>query len=605
MKINIILLITTSLILLILISLEVILHEDTKNGFINQRIDTSKSLSEFYTSEITNPLYFGDLKSLKKITNNIIQNPQITSVYVLTPKGDVLTDGTDSNLLYSQPLTLSSCPIIQSTQRTIQVTDNYICVLTPIVLSDHIGFLLIHSSLDDINLILEKEISSFILSIGVLSFLLIITNVIANKFIVLPILQLKHVTREIAKGNLGTKAEVSGSDEISGLAESFNKMGESLQKSILYGKNLEIFNREKNDLLLVLDEFALVSITDIQGNIIYTNEKFCEISKYSSDELIGQNHRILKSGNHPESFYKNLWDIISAGKIWKNVVQNKAKDGSHYWVQTIIAPIFGNDGKIEKYISIRIDITKNKENEETIKSQYELLKKVENEKGEFLAMITHELRSPLTPIVGWCDALKNPSIMAKLDEKQSKAVDTILNNSLRLQKLISDLLDSQKLDMGKMAFDIQEFSTFDLMNLIKNNFVHSLKSKNIVLDNLTKDKINLKSDEKRIEQVLTNLINNAIDFVSQETGKIEINCKNEVTDVVFEVNDNGPGIEKEKQKLLFKKFYQADTSLRREHGGTGLGLSICKGIVEGLGGQINVKSEIGKGTSFYFRIPKK
>lgn len=233
------------------------------------------------------------------------------------------------------------------------------------------------------------------------------------------------------------------------------------------------------------------------------------------------------------------------------------------------------------------------------------LEEIEKAKGEFMSMITHELRSPLTPIIGWCDALKNPTILGNLNEKQGKAVNTILSNALRLQGLISDLLDSQKLDLGKMSFDKLEFSVLDLMDRIKNNFEHSLKAKNIALDNLTKDKIILKSDEKRIEQVITNLINNAIDFVPPETGKIEINCKNEVTDVKFEVNDNGQGIEKEKQKQLFKKFYQADTSLRREHGGTGLGLSICKGIVEGLGGQIEVKSEIGKGTSFYFTIPKK
>ncbi|MDH3611301.1 MAG: ATP-binding protein [Nitrosopumilus sp.] len=374
---------------------------------------------------------------------------------------------------------------------------------------------------------------------------------------------------------------------------------------LVFSRSIAIPIREKNDLLKVLDEFALVSITDKHGNIIHANEKFCKVSKYSKNELIGQNHKILKSDYHPPSFFKNLWGTISSGKIWSNEVKNKAKDGSPYWVHTIISPIFGAKGKIERYISIRTDITKNKQNEETIKSQYKRLKDTEQQKGEFLSMITHELRSPLTPIVGWCDALKNPAILGNLNEKQNKAVDTILNNSLRLQRLISDLLDAQKLEMGKMNFDKSEFSVSNLMNKIVNNFEYALKPKNIVLDNLTKDKINLKSDEKRIEQVLTNLINNALDFVPNETGKIEINCKNEASDVVFEVIDNGPGIEKEKQKLLFKKFYQADTSLRREHGGTGLGLNICKGIVEGLGGQIDVKSEIGKGTSFYFRIPKK
>lgn len=233
------------------------------------------------------------------------------------------------------------------------------------------------------------------------------------------------------------------------------------------------------------------------------------------------------------------------------------------------------------------------------------LEEVDNSKNEFMAMIAHELRSPLTPIIGWCDALKNPTILGKLDEKQSKAVNTILNNALKLQSLISDLLDAQKLEMGKMKFDKSKFSVSELMDRVVNNFEHTVKVKNIVLNNLTKDEITLTSDEKRIEQVLTNLINNSVDFVQKETGKIEISCKEEKDSLFFEVRDNGLGIEEEKQKLLFKKFYQADTSLRREHGGTGLGLSICKGIMEGLGGEIFVNSVLGGGTSFHFILPKK
>ena len=232
------------------------------------------------------------------------------------------------------------------------------------------------------------------------------------------------------------------------------------------------------------------------------------------------------------------------------------------------------------------------------------LEEVDKSKNEFMAMITHELRSPLTPIIGWCDALKNPTILGSLDEKQSKAVNTILNNALRLQRLISDLLDAQKLEMGKMTFDKSKFNVSDLMERVLNNFEHVVKAKNITLNNLTNEEIILTSDEKRIEQVLTNLINNSVDFVQKESGKIEISCKNENEDIFFEIKDNGPGIEEEKQKMLFKKFYQADTSLRREHGGTGLGLSICKGIVEGLGGEIFVNSVLGVGSSFHFILPK-
>ncbi len=114
----------------------------------------------------------------------------------------------------------------------------------------------------------------------------------------------------------------------------------------------------------------------------------------------------------------------------------------------------------------------------------------------------------------------------------------------------------------------------------------------------------MKSDTPRLSQVFSNLINNSIDFIPKNKGKIEINAQKKDGEVLFSVKDNGLGMTLETQKSLFQKFYQADTSIRRKHGGTGLGLAICKGIVEGLGGKIWLESEVGKGTNVYFTIPR-
>ena len=129
-----------------------------------------------------------------------------------------------------------------------------------------------------------------------------------------------------------------------------------------------------------------------------------------------------------------------------------------------------------------------------------------------------------------------------------------------------------------------------------------MDDKNIQFTNTTKEKLKITSDPDRLNQVFANLIKNAVDFVP-ENGKIEINAARKNGDVIFYVKDNGKGIPKEKQDGLFKKFYQIDTSLKRSHGGTGLGLVICKGITEALGGTIWLESEVGKGATFYFKIP--
>ncbi len=232
------------------------------------------------------------------------------------------------------------------------------------------------------------------------------------------------------------------------------------------------------------------------------------------------------------------------------------------------------------------------------------LKKAEIKKDEFLSMVSHELKTPLTPIIGWCEALKMPSIGGKLNKVQDEAINSIYEDSQKLYRLIGDVLDAQTLDLNKMNFTNLPIDVGELLNKTTNNFKFTLKEKNIQLINMFKRKLIIVSDERRLSQVITNLINNAIDFVPAESGKIKLNVGDEGDSVVFSVKDNGPGIDPKKQKNLFKKFFQVDTSITRKHGGTGLGLAVCKGIINGLGGNIWVESQMGKGTTVYFNIPK-
>lgn len=140
-----------------------------------------------------------------------------------------------------------------------------------------------------------------------------------------------------------------------------------------------------------------MAITDKYGTITYANDEFCRISKYSKDELIGKNHRILKSGFHQPEFYEVLWKIISSGKIWKGEIINKAKDGSYYWVKTAIVPILDDNDIPVEYISIRTDITKQKELQEKLIVAYQRNSKIDKLAvvGELTARITHDLKNPL------------------------------------------------------------------------------------------------------------------------------------------------------------------------------------------------------------------
>ena len=239
---------------------------------------------------------------------------------------------------------------------------------------------------------------------------------------------------------------------------------------------------------------------------------------------------------------------------------------------------------------------------DTIKEKEEIAKKTDLAKDEFLAMITHELKTPLVPIQGYSDILLNEHL-GELNQQQKDRLSIIKSSSEALLAIISDLLDVQKLEIGKLRMkkedkDIKESIT---------------KSVSAILPQAEKNGIELTAhaesfivyhDPERIKQVLTNIIKNAIIAVEPKKGKIDVIMKETPSEIKISVKDNGMGIPKEKQNDLFKKFYQVDTTLTRERGGSGLGLAICKGIIDNHGGKISVESEQGKGATFTFTIPK-
>jgi signal transduction histidine kinase len=273
-----------------------------------------------------------------------------------------------------------------------------------------------------------------------------------------------------------------------------------------------------------------------------------------------------------------------------------------YWVKTTIVPLLGKDDKPEQYFGISTDITKQKELEIKLSVALEEIKKTDELKNEFASMITHELKTPLTPIRGYCEILKD-STFGTLNEDQREFVNTIELNAHRLERLIGDVLDVQKLDMGKMSFHKKDLNVDEFLKTIEKDILPLLVEKEIIFTIPRDVGIIISTDKFRLHELFENLIRNSIDFTPHK-GRIEIGMQDVGDQIIFNVSDSGVGIPQDKQSNIFKKFFQGDTSHTRKHGGTGLGLVICKGIVEGLGGKIWFESQEGVGTSFYFSIPK-
>ena len=339
-----------------------------------------------------------------------------------------------------------------------------------------------------------------------------------------------------------------------------------------------------------LDQSALVTITDISGKIIYVNDKFCETSLYSKEELIGNNLRIINSGYHPKTFFENLWNTILAGKVWRSEVKDKRKDGTFCWFDSTIIPFLDVKGAPYQFMAIRYDIT-DRVNAVKIKEQ-------------FLANISHEIRTPLFAIVNFIEFLKDTN----LNPEQINYLDLMGNSSDLLLKLINDLLDISKIEEGKLKLEKVHFNLKDLISKVLSQFENRYDDKIIKLELKYDNKIPeaLIGDSFRIQQILINLINNSYKYT--EKGKISVKTEflkfeDEAVFIEFVVRDTGVGISRENQKLLFEKYTQANDSDTRLHGGTGLGLSLVKDLVELHGGTIELSSLENKGTAIKFLLP--
>ena len=240
---------------------------------------------------------------------------------------------------------------------------------------------------------------------------------------------------------------------------------------------------------------------------------------------------------------------------------------------------------------------------DTIKQKTQEAKETDIAKDEFLSMITHELKTPLVPIQGYVDILLGEHL-GPLTEKQKERLKIIKSSSESLLRIISDLLDAQKLELGKLVVKKENHDIKDTIEkAVESLRPRAIENKITVNQHLDK-KIIVPHDPERIRQVLTNLLKNSLDVVEPNSGLIEIFVEDSLKEVKISVKDNGPGIPVENQEDLFKKFYQVDTSLTREVGGSGLGLAICKGLVEEHGGIILAESTPGTGATFSFTLPK-
>jgi PAS domain S-box-containing protein len=363
--------------------------------------------------------------------------------------------------------------------------------------------------------------------------------------------------------------------------------------------------RDSESLLRTIHMHFIVSITDRAGRITEVNDSFCAISGYGRDELLGQTHRIINSGVQPAEFWFDLWRTISAGRPWRGEICNRAKSGSLYWVDSVIAPFAGADGKIEKYISIRTDITLAKRAEgarlETLRLEAEnrQIREASRLKSQFLANMSHELRTPLNAVIGFADLLHSGFIKPD-SPKHQEFLGHIGTSGRHLLQLINDVLDLSKVESGKFDFFPEPLDLSVVLKEVQDILHTAISRKRIHLSiDIDADLTDLNLDPARLKQVLYNYLSNAIKF-TDSGGHVAVRAMGQGPEHFrIEVEDSGIGISAADLPRLFSEFQQLDAGYSKQHEGTGLGLALTRRLVQAQGGEVGARSTVGAGSVFY------
>lgn len=354
-----------------------------------------------------------------------------------------------------------------------------------------------------------------------------------------------------------------------------------------------------------IDEAAIVAITDKRGIITYVNEKFCVMSKYPREELIGQTHRIINSGHHPKEFFIEMWKTIASSRTWEGEIRNRAKDGSYYWVHTTIVPFIDEHGKPAQYVAVRYEITAKKIAEEQLRVYAKKLEFSNQELTDFASVAAHDLQEPLRKIQSFSDRLKTRA-KDELKPESLEYVDRIQSSAQRMQILINDLLSYSRVTTQAQPFSLVSLNQV-ATQVISDLEIRLEQSKGSVE---FKDLPSIEADPTQMHQLFQNLISNALKFSKPEVPPV-VKIEAKVFDqsplghpgpaCQITIKDNGIGFDEKYLDRIFTIFQRLHG--RHEYEGTGIGLAVCRKIVDRHRGAITAASSPGQGATFIVTLP--
>jgi PAS domain S-box-containing protein len=369
---------------------------------------------------------------------------------------------------------------------------------------------------------------------------------------------------------------------------------------------------EVNKYKKAIDLTTITSTIDLNGIIRNVNDNYLTTYHLEWDEIIGRNMNVVESGHHPREFWETMWETILGGNVWQGEVKNKTKNGNYVWTKNIIIPIKDESEKVIEFLLIAHNITENKNAEQEIKNLNQHLEDtviqrtqklidLNDEKDNFLGMVSHDLKNPLSGILLYSELILKKSTEINNDSIL-RSTKQIVKATERMNHIIESILNISNVESGQIQLKKEPFNLNKLLLETAQHYSQKCKEKDqtIIITEITENYL-VENDISLITQIFDNLISNAIKY-SENGKRIWINQRFSDDKIIVEIKDEGLGISSKDKDRVFVKFSKLGSRPTAGESSTGLGLSIVKQLANIVGGRVWFESEENEGTSFYVEL---
>ena len=559
------------------------IHTVQTNELTQQLQEKGLTISHALVENSINPIFHDDIIKLQNLVEVTKETePDVLYVFILDSNGNVIVHTFEGGF----PLAMKNVNPANDEQniKLLDIDGEYISDIVHPVLEGRLGEVHIGMSQTGIRDTIQRSTIVFTIFTAISLIIGALIAFAAGNIITKPIVLLEDGAKEFGKGNFDHEIAVKNQDEIGDLAHTFNDMASEIQKLVYKHERAAANVIETRNYLdaIIAGSHDVIFVIDSEGRFEFVNNAFLTLSGYDKKEIIGQNFMILVPDEY-QNFILERWDEVQKGMGEPYETKAITKHGIIKDVMVSHADVEFSDGT--KYVVSARDITE--------------IKNIDEMKNNIISNISHELRTPITIMRGFIEVAMDEKDPDKRNEYLSRAINAIDRQNRMVQDLIETAMGEIK--NIKLVFESVDFK--DVLETSLKDVEPKAELSDIDIKIELERNLYVKGDQQQLAYVLTKLMDNAIKF-TESGGKLEILAKHKDGFVEVCVKDTGIGISKENIDKIFDKFFQVDATTTRKYSGSGVGLAISKNIIEKHGGYIWVESELGKGTTFFFIIPK-